>query len=344
MKRYVIIIFLLVCIACQLSLRAQTIFVDPVNGSPHAPGTEHDPVNCLDTALAKATRVTGIEPVKIILRPGLYIVTAQLRINAPLTGIDTNSYSIEAAVMPDDTAWQPGKMPVILCVADSNRPGKLPHASTAFYVTRNHVNFRGLKFVGNANPACEYYYAIERRDSTLTGLLVSQCLFAGDKNGTPMQGGVFAQGAAIKVDHCIFRGVKNAVMAFLGLENFSLTNSIIDGAYEGAFWFGYGQSGDSPLIFDHNVIMHSRYVFIGKGLHSYVFSNSLFSENAHYLGFNNGPVEPDLQNKPREVNIRKSGKVILNEITEAGVPRNYLHLSPQSAGSDLKAGIFMKQQ
>ncbi len=343
MKRYTIIVFLLICVACHRSLKAQVIFVDPVNGNGHAIGTSQDPVNCLDTALAQATRFTGTEPVKIILRPGLYTVTTQLRISAPVTGIDIKSYSIEAAVMPDDTAWQPAKMPVIQCVADSNRPGRLPHASTAFYITRNHVSIRGLKFVGNANPLCEYYYAIERRDSMLTGLKVSQCLFVGDKNGTPIQGGIFAQGAAIQVDHCIFHGVKNAVMAFLGLKDFSLTYCIIDGAYEGAVWYGYGQASDSPFSFDHNVIMHSRYVFIGKGLHSYVFSNSLFLENAHYLGFNNATVEPDLQNKPKEVNITKSGKVILNEITEAGIPRGYLHISPQSAGGDLKAGIFIKQ-
>jgi hypothetical protein len=49
---------------------------------------------------------------------------------------------------------------------------------------------------------------------------------------------------------------------------------------------------------------------------------------------------PDVKNTPVEVNISKTGNVLLNEVTAKGIPYNYLNLSPGSAGNKLQAGIF----
>jgi len=61
----------------------------------------------------------------------------------------------------------------------------------------------------------------------------------------------------------------------------------------------------------------------------------------NYLAFNHDIVEPDLLNKPKEISIRKVGKVSLNTITDAGIPRSYLYLSAGSTASGLRAGIFL---
>jgi hypothetical protein len=129
--------------------------------------------------------------VTIKIAPGLYTIVHPLVVRRGSNQTATAKYTFEAIAMPGDTGWTPAKIPVIQCVADSNRAGKLKHASAAFQVERNHVAIKGLKFTGNPNPASQYYYVIERRDSTLAGLEISRCYFIGEKNSAPVQGGVF---------------------------------------------------------------------------------------------------------------------------------------------------------
>jgi hypothetical protein len=323
-------------------LSAQTLYVNVTEGKDDATGTQSTPLASLQTAVAKANQFNGNKPVTIIIAPGLYTIVHPLVIRSASARSVTTTYTVRPLVMPYDTNWTPTKMPVIQCIADSNRVGNLKHARIAFQVECNQVVIKGLKFIGNPNPSCQYYYAIERKDSTLNRLEVSQCYFIGEKNSAPMQGGVFAQGAGITVDHCIFYGVKNAVLVFLGLKDFSLTHSIIYGAYEGAVWYGYRQSSDMPFTFHDNIVARGNYFFVGyRGIHpNYRFSNSVISGNAHYMGFNEDEIMPDTLNKPVGKNINKSGKVVLNEIKTKGIPKDYLNLSASSAGRDIDAGIF----
>ena len=327
-----------------IPLSAQTLYVDVSRGRDDAPGTQSEPLTSLEKAVVKANTFSGEEPITIKIAPGLYIIKSALAIRDESNRQVAEKYTFEAMVMPGDPEWAPAKMPVIQCMADSNRAGKLKHASSAFQVARNHVVIKGLKFTGNPNPASEYYYVIERRDSTLTGLEISQCYFIGEKNSAPIQGGVFAQGAGIRVDHCIFYGVKNAVMVFLGIRDFSLTHSIIYGAYEGAVWYGYGPSSNMPFTFSDNIVTNCNYFWIGyRGAHAnYKFANSLISENAFYLGFNEEDVKPDRLNKPIEQNIQKVGKVALSEVQTRGIPKDYLNLSSSSPGANIDAGIFIR--
>lgn len=323
-------------------LNAQTLYVDPVKGKDEAKGTMGDPLASLEKAVSMAARFAGDEPIKIRLAPGLYVLTAQIVIASPKEKSDTLPYTIEAIVMPDDTSWRPDKMPVIQSVSGNNKNyGNFDHC-IGFQVERNKVCIKGLKFLGNANPGVQYYYAIERHRSELQALEIEQCIFIGEKNAARMQGAVFAQGSGIHVDHCIFYGCKNAVLAFIGIEGLSITHSIIYGAYEGAFWFGWKETADLPFVFSDNVVADCNYFFVGyPGLHpGYAFSHSLISGNKHYLGFNKDSIEPDGQNTPKETDMRKSGKVELKEVTAAGIPRDYLHLTPGSAGADIPAGIF----
>jgi hypothetical protein len=335
-------LILAVLLICGQFTRSQVIYVDGTHGNNANTGTAGAPLASLEEAVNRTNLLDGHQPITIKVAPGLYTVMQPLIIRSRK---DAAKLSVEAMVMPDDTGWAPAKMPVIQCVADSNRTGKLLHASIAFQIERNNVSIQGLKFTGNPNPASEYYYAIERRDSTLTGLEVSQCYFIGDRNSAPMQGGIFAQGANIGVDHCIFYGLKNAVLVFLGLKDFSLTHSIIYGAYEGAFWYGYGQSSVMPFTFSDNIVADGNYFFVGyRSKHTnYKFSNSLIAGNKAYMGFNEEEVMPDQLNKPVEDHVLKSGKVDLVQITLKGIPANYLNLSPSSAGADIDAGIFKKK-
>jgi len=139
---------------------------------------------------------------------------------------------------------------------------------------------------------------------------------------------------------CIFYNCKNAVLCFLNVKDFSITHSIIYGAYEAAIWFGYGSDVNLPFTFHDNVIANGNYFWIGaKGIHqNYSFSNSVISGNTNYMGFNADPIEPDTLNKPVEKNIRKSGQAFLSEIAAKGIPRDYLNLS-----AHLQVKILMRE-
>lgn len=328
-----------------ISAKSQTLFVDALKGSDDAKGTATEPLHSLEKAVAVTNTFSGDESVRIKLAPGLYLLTHQIIISPFKKQTDTVKYTIEAMIMPDDDSWSPAKMPVIQSVSANNKDyGHFNHC-VGFQIERNNVSLKGLKFLGNATPDVEYYYPVERHNPDLNDLEISQCYFIGEKNSSPIQGCVFAQGGGIHIDHCIFYGCKNAILVFVKIKNFSLINSIIYGAYEGAVWYGYGDSADFPFTFSDNIVSNSNYFFVGyKGAHSnYMFDNSLIANNAHYMGFNGNSISPDPLNEPTENSIRKSGTVILNEVTANGVPRNYLNLSASSAGSDIPAGIFKKQ-
>jgi len=325
--------------------KSQTLFVDALKGNDSAMGTMTEPLHSLERAVVIAGTFTGNEPVTIKMAPGLYLLTRQVIIPSSENHKDTAKYTIEAMIMPDDNAWSPVKMPVIQSVSCNNKDyGHFNHC-VGFQVERNNVSLKGLKFLGNASPDVEYYYPIERHNPELKNLEISQCYFIGEKNSSPIQGCVFTQGSGIHINHCVFFGCKNAILVFLKIKDFSLTNSIIYGAYEGALWYGYGESADLPFTFRDNVISNNNYFFVGyKGVHTnYVFSNSLISNNSHYMGFNGDNISPDNINKPTEQNIIKSGTVILDEVTANGVPKNYLNLSVSSASNDIPAGIFKNQ-
>lgn len=337
--------FAILFIFSVCSAKAQSLYVDPLKGNDQAKGTLTEPLASLDKAVILAKDFTGSNNIDIKLAPGLYIVTQSLKIESHTQAV-SGKFTIGALVMPDDPEWTPAKMPVIQVTADSNRLGKLSHASVAFQVERNNVALKGLKFLGNPNPASVYFYAIERRNNALKDLEISQCYFIGEKNSAPIQGGVFAQGEGIHIDHCIFYNCKNAVLSFLNVKDFSITHSIIYGAYEAAIWLGYGPDTDLPFTFHDNIVANGNYFWVGaKGVHkNYLFSNSVISGNANYLGINGDTIAPDQVNKPTEKNIDKLGKVFLSEITAEGVPRDYLNLSGNSAGRQIDAGIFINKK
>jgi len=318
---------------------AQTLFVDPVKGRDNATGTVNDPLLSIGKAVALANDFTGKEPVTIKLAPGLHILTDQVVLKPFKTMDDTTPYTIEAVVMPDDTGWMPSKMPVIQSISPNNKNwAKFDHC-TGFQVERNNTRFKGLKFVGNTNPAVVYYYTIERHFQELKDMEVSQCIFVGNRNSAPIQGALFAQGSGIKVDHCIFYECKNALLLFLSVNGFSLTNSIIYGAYEGAIWFGKY----SDFVFSNNVIANNSCFWISMKDFTphYTFSNSLITDNKIFMGLNNdGNIVSDDKTVPVTKNVQRSGKVLLHVVDTDTIPRNYLHLAPASAGREIPAGLF----
>ena len=319
---------------------AQTIFVDAVKGTNKGSGTITDPTSNLENAVTIASRYAGNEPITIKVAPGLYIIH-HLMIIKSASSNDTLKFTIEASIMPDDTAWTPYKMPVIESVSDDNLTTYFPHTG-GFLVAKNNVSIKGLKFVGNPNPSIKYYYPITREKEMSSGLEISQCYFVGERNSLPIQGAVYTNGGGIHVHHCIFYECKNALLLFQGIKDFSVTNSIIYGSYESAVWFG---PFNSDFVFKDNIVSHCNFFWVrpDSTQPAYHFDNSLITDNTHFMGYysRNGLVDANI-NAHVETNIQKTGKVLLREVETEGIPGDYLNLTPESDGRDLHAGIFTK--
>lgn len=320
-------------------LAAQTIFVNGASGNDAANGKAETPVATLQRAVNLAKTYKTDENVTIKVAPGLYTLRDKVTIDKKNTG--EAWLTIEATVMPDDPDWKPAQMPVIQSVSSVNSTTQFRHA-VGFLVDADHVRIRGMKFIGNSNPDVQYYYPVNRKDSTLTGLDVSQCYFVGERNSAPIQGSIWAHGTGIHVDHCIFYGTKNALLLFMAIRDFSLKNSIIAGAYESAVWFG---AFKEDFVFENNIVSNSAYLWLRpeKTYPKYHFKNCLFTGLQHEMGYytKDGAVPAD-RNAHTEEQVAHSGQLLLSEVATNGLPQDYLNPLPASEGRNLNAGIFKK--
>ncbi|HMH23002.1 MAG TPA: hypothetical protein VK563_14545 [Puia sp.] len=332
----------ILCLCLYTGAIAQTLYVDAVKGKDGASGTLSEPLASLQQAVTLAKAFTGKATITIKISPGLYQSSGLLTIESGYAAGDTAKYTLEAAVMPDDTSWNPGKMPVISSIGTNNDKRYFNHCA-GIIVARPNVCIRGLKFTGNPNPAVAYYYPIVRDSLTLNNLELSQCYFIGERNSAPIQGAVYVEGPGIRVDHCIFYGCKNAVLAFEKMKGFSLTHSIIYGAYECAVWYGWNGQPNEAFTFSDNIVSHCSYFWYASNWPDrsvYRFDHSLICENGEYAQTSGKTAYEKLTVQFPENDVRKTGTVKLVEVGIDGLPHDYLNLAPGSDGADIGAGIF----
>jgi hypothetical protein len=340
-KKIILGIIILICLFTQL--HAQTLYVDAVNGKDDGTGSFTSPLKNLEKAVAITNTYTGQQAVHIKLAPGLYTVAHVLNIKTALNKKDILPYTIEATIMPDDAKWQPASMPIIQSVGGNNMNDEFNHC-VALLITKDNVSIKGVKFIGNPNPGVNDYYPIRRIDQSLSELTVSQCYFVGEKNSTPIQSAFWVNGLNIKVDHCIFYNCKNSLVLGYAINGFSLTYSIISGSYESAIW--YGAKG-TPFTFSHNIVTNCNFLMVHRENKQpdYTISDSYITGNDHYLGYYN-EAQDHLFATPttniKEINISKTGKIVLVPVKTEGMPHNYLNLDPSSDGKSTMAGIFKK--
>lgn len=341
--RRAIIILLIIIINISRNLSAQDFFVNPLIGSDDNHGTIDRPYKTIEKAVQIANEITGVGSITIKLTPGIYTIHDKVSINPVRILDNTNRFTIEAIVMPDDSSWAPEKMPVILSISDNNSETQFPH-SVGFLISTNNVTIRGLKFIGNPNPLVPYYYPITRENSSLKNLEISQCYFIAEKNSSSIQGAVWAHGQEIAIENCIFYNCRNAILLFENINKSSIKNNIIYGAYESALWLG---DNDSNFEFSRNVISSCNFIII-KGLnykYQYKLSDCAFIGNSNYIGnwseTDNG-ISINKDSDVIESNILKTGELLLIKREKEIYPNDYLHLSPKSVGYNLKAGIFKK--
>jgi hypothetical protein len=331
------------------NVTAEVLYIDAKNGNDANPGTKEKPLCTIAKAAGIVNGKTESGPTIIKILPGTYNLTETVvfRNSRPYTQKDR--LTIEATILPDDPTWKPTLMPIVLSIEDPRKSGKLnEHTETySLKIQVSHVTIRGLKFLGN--PSSNNWHAcIERVGQGLNDLLVTQCMFIGDKNSLDVYCPAIATGDRFVVDHCIFHNCHASAVFWDGLEGIgakgcAMRYCIVDGGLISGVWTC--QTAED-FEFHHNIITRTEYFWMRKSgdQQKYRLHNCIIADNRHYSGYGNagGPTgRTGSEVTFEEKTVIKEGKVILEKDKEV---RNYLHPAAGTLGSDLGAGLFKKRK
>lgn len=333
------------------------IYIHPELGNNMNSGLKESPIRSLYEAVRRVNEANGKGAITIYLSEGIYGLDATVTIHpANWHFTKENRLTIRAELLPDDTEWNPGKMPVIISTMPLNfKPGgdEDPGTSYGIQIETSYVTIQGLRVLGtpvHEQPAAGVVrrnYPIVREGINLDDLRITQCLFIGDKYAIPNHLGVLASGHGVVVDHCVFFNVKDAVVFFLSdrpAERCEMHHNLVVGNYGAAVW---SWSAAEDFKYYNNVVANANifWVLNEDGKNSYSLSNSmvigydaLVNKGGGATGFGE-KADPKKLKFGKDVVINKDGKV---EIEEDPTKRNYLHLKPGTLGANLGAGLFTK--
>ncbi|HEY6902519.1 MAG TPA: hypothetical protein VI233_17800 [Puia sp.] len=320
-------------------VKADQYYIDPSKGKDSNPGTRQLPLKTLNEAARRVNDLKSSGPTEIILTAGTHLLTGTVVFN-------NNKYTAEqrlvirAEINPDDTAWSPDKMPVIIVIAPM-APGGGGIEARGIQTEVSHATIEGIKFLGS--PDYTYLnakesrrtYPIWRDGESLVDLVVAQCLFAGDADVLPLHVGVIANGHGVVLDHCVFYNCKNPVV-FWKAENGTSNGDamrycLVYGCYKSGVWTTSATNGEN-FDFHNNVIAGSNITWMREGAGMYIAKNSLFAGNASL-------VEPGAANFLTLENVRVDTTISVR-IEKDQSKRNYLQLASDSPGAGLGAGLF----
>ena len=326
---------------------AETIYVDSINGSDANTGTKGKPMQTIGRAAEIVNSKAEGGPTTIKIAPGIYNLDETVVFENERPYTETKRLIIQATILPDDPNWSPALMPEVLSTQDPRDPNELKkHTETsAFRIITSHVTIRGIKFLGN--PLVNNWHAcVERVGENLDDLVITQCMFAGDRDTLDIYSAALATGHRFVVDHCIFRNCHASTVYWDGFEGIggkgcAMRHCIVDGSYISGVWTC--QTAED-FEFHHNIITGCEYSWIRKegDKQKYKIRNCIITDNKHYCGYGvasgaTGQTGPEVTYD--EENVIKEGKVILERNKKA---RNYLHVVEGSSGSNLGAGLFYK--
>lgn len=346
--RFLLSVLVIAILATSAS--AETIYVDGRSGSDKNPGTEEKPARTIGQAAEIVNSSTEPGPTTIKISLGLYNLDKSVEFKSTRAYTETERLVIEAAVLPDDPQWKPALMPVILSTEDPRKQGNLD-GLTATYgikIAVSHVTIRGLKFLGN--PLSQNWHCcLSRIGDDLNDLLVTQCMFVGDRNVMDIYCAALATGDRFVVDHCIFLNCHACTVFWDGPQGIagkgcSMRYCIVDGAYISGVWTCRTAE---DFEFHHNIVTRSEYFWMRKKIDTpreYRSYDCVITDNKNYSGYGVESGATGLTGDEvtyDERNIIKQGTVVLERDVQA---RNYLHPVAGSPGSDLGAGLFVVRQ
>jgi hypothetical protein len=358
--KFLFIIILMVFIMNPL-VKAQKndIYVNPNTGNDQNAGSQEQPVRTLNEAARRVNQSNGTGAVTIYLSEGIYGLTATVTFH-PVNWHFTKEQrlTVRASILPDDTDWNPAKMPVIVSTMPldfkpNGRVDPLGGTSYGIQIETSYVTIQGLRVLGTPvherpdERMVRRNYPIVREGRNLDDLRITQCLFLGDRIAIPNHLAILASGQGVVVDHCVFYHCKDAVVFWFSDEparNCEVHHNLFIGNYGANVW---SWSAAEDLKFYNNVVGNTNVFWIlnRDGQKSFSISNSLIIGYNELVNKGGGPAgfgEKADSNKLKlgeGVIIEKEGTL---HIEEDPLKRNYLHLIPGSQGADLGAGLFSK--
>jgi len=326
---------------------AETIHVDSRNGNDANPGTEEKPLQTIGQAAAIVNGSTQPGPTTIVIAPGTYSLSKCVALATKRPYTEKERLVIRAAALPDEPTWMPALMPIILSTEDPREPQQLDKLTETYSlkIEVSHVTVRGLKFLGNPLSR-NWHCCVSRTGENLDDLVITQCMFVGDRDTLDIYCAALATGDLLVVDHCIFANCHACAVYWDGPRGIpgkgcAMRYCIVDGAYISGVWTC--QTAED-FEFHHNIVTGSQYLWMRKaGDHQkYQLHDCIVANNKYYSGYGvesgpTGQTGPEVTYE--EKNIIKSGEVVLEKDRRA---RDYLHLIKGALGSELGAGLFTK--
>lgn len=334
------------------------LYVNPESGVDSNTGQKENPLRSLREAALRINTSEGEGAVTVFLSEGMYALDTTVRFEPTKRKFTReNRLTIRAEVLPDDPEWQHGKMPVLISTMPfENIPDdRLGGASNGIQIETSHVTIQGLRMLGS--PVHERpqegkvirNYPIIREGRDLDDLRVTQCLFLGDIHAAPNHLPVLASGQGVVVDHCVFYGVKDAVVFWFSdhpAENSEMHHNLIVNIYGAAVW---SWSLAEDFKYYNNVVTDAETFWIlnKDEKNSFNLSNSLVVGYDQLVNKGGGPADLGESSDPTKLKlgenviIQKEGSL---EIVKDPTSKYYLHLVPGSLGSEFGAGLFYQKK
>lgn len=360
MKRYVALASLLLSAYFQgfAQLDKGLLYVNPEIGNDSNSGQKENPLRSLREAALRVNTTEGEGPVTVFISEGMYALDTTVRFEPIKWKFSREErLTIRAEVLPDDVDWHHGRMPVLISTMPFKNisDDRLGGASNGIQIETNHVTIQGLRMLGS--PVHERpkdgmvirNYPIIREGRDLDDLRVTQCLFLGDIHAAPNHLPVLASGQGVVVDHCVFYGVKDAVVFWFSdrpAENCEMHHNLIVNIYGAAVWTW---SLAEDFKYYNNVVTGAEAFWIlnKDEKNSFNLENSLVVGYKQLVNKGGGPAnlgdasDPNKLKLGEDVTIQKEGSL---EIVKDPTSKYYLHLAPRTLGSELGAGLFYNKK
>jgi hypothetical protein len=248
-----------------------TIHVGP-RGLDTNVGTKDSPLLTLAEAARRVSAMEGAAPITVIVGEGVYAMAAEAHFTPTRRQFTkTARLTIRAEVLPDDPAWNFGRMPTLIHTIAlepqwNGRPISNGKTANGIVVGASHMTIQGLKILGA--PVVETpvrgevnrIYPIGRFDGALDDLEITQCFFGGDEVTAPNHLPIIANGTGMVIDHCIFYRTKLSVVWWhVGSTGHAMRNCLLYGCYQGGPWTAV-TAGD--FDFRNNVVAECKNVWI----------------------------------------------------------------------------------
>lgn len=347
--------------AMQAIVSAQStkeIYINPNSGNDKNTGTKESPLKSLSEASKRVNSAEGKGAITVYLSKGVYGIAETANFSPAKWQFSAEErLIIRAEKLPDDSGWNPGDMPVMVStmpfdIEETNDKKEVTGAfNYGILIGTSHVTIEGLRILGQ--PVHETpvkgilirNYPIVWDGKDLVDLRVTQCLFLGNKMTLPNHLGILASGRALVVDHCVFNGVKDAVVMWnTPAEKCEMHHNLFVNTYGALVWTW---STTENFKFYNNVIGNANVIWVLEKdeKNSYSIENSIIVGFNEFVNKGGGAAgfgvkaDPSKLKLGNNVVVKKEGTI---QIDEEPTSRNYLHVLPGTPGADLGAGLFTK--